>query len=169
MKVVLQKEFLELIQQHKGLIYKVCHIYAHDEASKQDLFQEIVIQLWKSFGSFRGEAKISTWMYRIALNTALTDLRKRKTKVDLHYTDQSNLDIEEVEYDSQRDEEEKLLYSAIAKLSQIEKAVVMMYLEDKSYEEMEEVLGISQGTLRVKMNRIKEKLRLLVKTESHGT
>jgi len=169
LKVVLQKEFLELIQQHKGLIYKVCHIYAHDEASKQDLFQEIVIQLWKSFGSFRGEAKISTWMYRIALNTALTDLRKRKTKVDLHYTDQSNLDIEEVEYDSQRDEEEKLLYSAIAKLSQIEKAVVMMYLEDKSYEEMEEVLGISQGTLRVKMNRIKEKLRLLVKTESHGT
>ena len=169
MKATLQKEFLELIQQHKGLIHKVCHIYAHDEASKQDLFQEIVIQLWKSFGSFRGEAKISTWMYRIALNTALTDLRRRKKKVDLHFTDQSNLDIEEVQYDNQRDEEEKLLYSAIAKLSQIEKAVVMMYLEDKSYEEMEEVLGISQGTLRVKMNRIKEKLRLLVKTESHGT
>jgi len=169
LKATLQKEFLELIQQHKGLIYKVCYLYAHDEASKQDLFQEIVIQLWKLFGSFRGEAKISTWMYRIALNTALTDLRRRKTKVDLHYTDQSNLDIEEVQYDSQRDEEEKLLYRAIAKLSQIEKAVVMMYLEDKSYEEMEEVLGISQGTLRVKMNRIKEKLRLLVKIESHGT
>ena len=158
-----EKEFLRLISEHEGLIHKICHVYAADALAKQDLFQEIVIQLWKSFENFRNESKISTWMYRVALNTALTEKRRNKTKVSISFlgslkddkAQESNMDADE--------ENLNLLFSAISKLTEVEKAVVMLYLDDKSYEDMEDVLGINQGTLRVKMNRIKEKLRQITK------
>ena len=158
-----EKKFLRLISEHEGLIHKICHVYAADALAKQDLFQEIVIQLWKSFENFRNESKISTWMYRVALNTALTEKRRNKTKVSISFlgslkddkAQESNMDANE--------ENLNLLFSAISKLTEVEKAVVMLYLDDKSYEDMEVVLGINQGTLRVKMNRIKEKLRQITK------
>jgi RNA polymerase sigma-70 factor (ECF subfamily) len=158
-----EKKFLRLISEHEGLIHKICHVYAADALAKQDLFQEIVIQLWKSFENFRNESKISTWMYRVALNTALTEKRRNKTKVSISFfsslkddkAQESNMDADE--------ENLNLLFSAISKLTEVEKAVVMLYLDDKSYEDMEDVLGINQGTLRVKMNRIKEKLRQITK------
>jgi RNA polymerase sigma-70 factor (ECF subfamily) len=158
-----EKKFLRLISEHEGLIHKICHVYAADALAKQDLFQEIFIQLWKSFENFRNESKISTWMYRVALNTALTEKRRNKTKVSISFlgslkddkAQESNMDADE--------ENLNLLFSAISKLTEVEKAVVMLYLDDKSYEDMEDVLGINQGTLRVKMNRIKEKLRQITK------
>ena len=164
-----EKKFLRLISEHEGLIHKICHVYAADALAKQDLFQEIVIQLWKSFENFRNESKISTWMYRVALNTALTEKRRNKTKVSISFlgslkddkAQESNMDANE--------ENLNLLFSAISKLTEVEKAVVMLYLDDKSYEDMEDVLGINQGTLRVKMNRIKEKLRQITKTSQYGT
>lgn len=164
-----EKEFLRVISEHEGLIHKICHVYAEDALSKQDLFQEIIIQLWKSFEHFRNESKISTWMYRVALNTALTEKRRNKTKISLSFLD--SLKDEKVQENVMDVYEENLngLYSAIAKLTEIEKAIVMLYLDDKSYEEMEEVLGIRQGNLRVKMNRIKEKLRQITKSNQHGT
>ena len=145
-----EKKFLRLISEHEGLIHKICHVYAADALAKQDLFQEIVIQLWKSFENFRNESKISTWMYRVALNTALTEKRRNKTKVSISFlgslkddkAQESNMDANE--------ENLNLLFSAISKLTEVEKAVVMLYLDDKSYEDMEDVLGINQGTLRVK-------------------
>mgnify|MGYP000556903764 FL=1 len=169
MKSDKEKKFLRLISEHEGLIHKICHVYAADALAKQDLFQEIVIQLWKSFENFRNESKISTWMYRVALNTALTEKRRNKTKVSISFlgslkddkAQESNMDADE--------ENLNLLFSAISKLTEVEKAVVMLYLDDKSYEDMEDVLGINQGTLRVKMNRIKEKLRQITKTSQYGT
>jgi RNA polymerase sigma-70 factor (ECF subfamily) len=146
------------------MIHKICNLYTSDVSEKQDLFQEIILQLWKSFKGFRNEAKISTWMYRIALNTALTHLRRSKTKVSLSFTSFINENIAE-ENDNFDQERTNLLHNAIAKLTELEKAIVMLYLDDKSYQEMEEVLGIKQGTLRVKMNRIKEKLRQITKTQ----
>jgi RNA polymerase sigma-70 factor (ECF subfamily) len=107
-------------------------------------------------------------MYRIALNTALTHLRRSKTKVSLSFTSFINANIAE-ENDNFDQERTNLLHNAIAKLTELEKAIVMLYLDDKSYQEMEEVLGIKQGTLRVKMNRIKEKLRQITKTSQYGT
>ena len=158
-----EKKFLRLISEHEGLIHKICHVYAADALAKQDLFQEIVIQLWKSFENFRNESKISTWMYRVALNTALTEKRRNKTKVSISFFD-SLKDDKAQESNMDADEENlNLLFSAISKLTEVEKAVVMLYLDDKSYEDMEDVLGINQGTLRVKMNRIKEKLRQITK------
>jgi RNA polymerase sigma-70 factor (ECF subfamily) len=163
-----EKAFLDIIREHERMIHKICNLYTSDVSEKQDLFQEIILQLWKSFKGFRNEAKISTWMYRIALNTALTHLRRSKTKVSLSFTSFINANIAE-ENDNFDQERTNLLHNAIAKLTELEKAIVMLYLDDKSYQEMEEVLGIKQGTLRVKMNRIKEKLRQITKTSQYGT
>lgn len=150
------------------MLLKVCNVYCHSEFDRQDLFQEIVIQLWKSFPKFRGESKFSTWLYRIALNTAISDLRRQKKNITL--IEPANLpgDIEDIQYYKQKEEQLQQLHSAIEQLTEIEKAITMLYLEDKSYEEMEEILGISQNNLRVKMNRIKEKLRKLTKSLEHG-
>jgi RNA polymerase sigma-70 factor (ECF subfamily) len=163
-----EKAFLDIIREHERMIHKICNLYTSDASEKQDLSQEIILQLWKSFKGFRNEAKISTWMYRIALNTALTHLRRSKTKVSLSFTSFINENIAE-ENDNFDQERTNLLHNAIAKLTELEKAIVMLYLDDKSYQEMEEVLGIKQGTLRVKMNRIKEKLRQITKTSQYGT
>ena len=124
----------------------------------QDLFQEIIIQIWKAFPKFRSESKQSTWMYRIALNTAISNLRKRQRSPHITVPDLA-LILSAEHFDHEKDEKRQLLYEAISRLSELEKAIVMLYLEEKSYEEMEEILGIGQGNLRVKMNRIKEKLR----------
>ena len=163
-----EQNFLQLVQKHQGIIRKVCHLYGRSDVDRDDLYQEIVIQLWKAFGSFRGDSKISTWMYRIALNTAISNLRKQSRKVTLSFPE--FIPREEADTNEERIKEEKLkeMYAAISRLSEVEKAIVMLYLEDKSYEEMEEILGINNGNLRVKMNRIKDKLRTLTKAESYG-
>lgn len=163
-----QTDFLKIVNENQGIIRKVCHLYGRDEAGKEDLYQEIVIQLWKAYGSFRGESKLSTWMYRIALNTAISDIRKQSRRIDLQFPEFIPKEEADV-VDHAKEENLKQLYAAIQKLSEIEKAVVMLYLEDKSYEEMEEILGINNGNLRVKMNRIKEKLRTITKEEAYGT
>jgi RNA polymerase sigma-70 factor, ECF subfamily len=157
-----EKQFESLIRDNELLIYKVCMIYAYTGADRQDLFQEIAIQLWKAFPKFEGASKFSTWLYRVAINTAITGLRKQKDFIDTYEpATLPQLSIDNTS--SEEEEQSKLLYRSIEQLNQVEKAIVMLYLEDKAYEEMEEILGISQGTLRVKMNRIKDKLRQLTK------
>jgi len=164
-----EQEFLLLVNQNQGIIRKVCHLYGRNDADKDDLYQEIVIQLWKSFTSFRGEAKFSTWMYRIALNTAISNLRKQSRKVALSFPEFIPVELADTDEEKIKEEKLKEMYAAISQLTEVEKAIVMLYLEDKSYDEMEEILGISSGTLRVKMNRIKEKLRTLTKAQAYGT
>ena len=156
------------------MIFKVCHLYCNNEEDKRDLFQEIVFQLWKSYPSFRGEAKFTTWLYRIALNTAITSIRKNKLNRLTAYVDDWSRQFAEgthaqgdhAQGDRTREirEQAELLNKAIAHLSDIEKSIVMLYLEERSYQEMEEILGINQNSLRVKMNRIKEKLKTKVWT-----
>jgi RNA polymerase sigma-70 factor, ECF subfamily len=157
-----EKQFEKHLTENELLLYKVCRLYAYSDADRQDLFQEIVIQLWKAFPKFKGQSKFSTWLYRVAINTAITGLRKQKDFIVSYepatlpqYVD-DNTGLEE-------EEQLKELHKAIEQLNQVEKAIVMLYMEDKTYEEMEEILGISQGNLRVKMNRIKEKLRQITK------
>ncbi|MBI2730839.1 MAG: sigma-70 family RNA polymerase sigma factor [Sphingobacteriales bacterium] len=164
-----QQEFLELIKAHQPLIHKVCHLYGQTPMDKQDLFQEIVIQTWKAYHSFRGASKFSTWLYRIALNTAISSYRKSKRTISTTAIDGLPVELAEQEYDFATEEKLKQLYTAIGKLTEVERAIVMLYLDDKTYEEMEEVLGINQNNLRVKMNRIKDKLRQLTKNEVYGT
>lgn len=165
----IQDDFLQLIQTHQGLLHKVCSLYENNAADREDLFQEMVLQLWKSYNSFRGEAKISTWMYRIALNTALSSIRKNKRRIPVSYPEMIPYDASDEKPDRIQEEKIRFLYQAIARLTEVERALVMLYLEEKSYEEMEEIMGISSGTLRVKMNRIKEKLRQQTKGFEYGT
>ncbi len=162
-----QEEFLRLLQQHKGAIIKVCSLYTRRPEEKDDLFQEIVIQLWKAWPNFKGHSKFSTWLYRVALNTAISGLRKKEANIVLmdgndlpHFPDLDDHTVKE--------EQLKALYEAIRQLPEIDRAIVLLYLEDNNYEEMEDILGISQGTLRVKMNRAKEKLKKTIQTMSYG-
>ena len=162
-KNVQEIEFAGLIKEYELLVFKVCRVYAYTNQDRQDLFQEIMIQLWKSFPGFNRQSKFSTWLYKVAIYTAIAGLRKQKNFI--HSTEPENLPntTEDIGYDSTRDEQLIELFKAIEQLNEIEKAIIMLYLEDKSYEEMEEILGINQGNLRVKMNRIKDKLRQLTK------
>jgi RNA polymerase sigma-70 factor, ECF subfamily len=161
-----QTEFLKLVEQHRGIIIKICAIYARQPEEREDLFQEVIVQLWKAWPSFKGLSKFSTWLYRIALNTSISGLRKKKT--DLVYMDQLHMPESGYEEDNTRKEQLGALYRAIRQLPEIDRAVVMLFLEDHSYEEMEEILGISQGALRVKMARAKEKLKRTIQTIEHG-
>lgn len=163
-----QNEFVALVHQHRAMLYKVCNLYCTSDHDKQDLFQEIVIQLWGAYPRFRGDSKFSTWLYRIALNTAISDLRKQKKHIKSVEPDLLPTEIQDIQYSNEKEERLQQLYKAINHLTEIEKAIVMLYLEDKSYEEMEDILGINQNNLRVKMNRIKEKLRKLTKSVEHG-
>lgn len=152
----MDSEFIDILNNHRGLIFKVCNIYCADREDRKDLFQEIVLQIWKSLGSFRNESALSTWMYRIALNTAITHLRKEKQSV-------SRLSIEGIEIPDINDSDEKeeslkQLFAAIEQLNKIDKSVVLLYLEEKSYEEISEITGLSKTNVGVKLNRIKAKL-----------
>jgi RNA polymerase sigma-70 factor, ECF subfamily len=156
-----EKRFISLINTHQGLIHKICIMYENDPDVRNDLFQEIVFQLWKSFSSFRGEAKITTWMYRIALNTAISGFRKQTRNVKTEDLKELHLNISDSwEYDGEEDI--RRLHWAIRQLSEIERAMIMLALEEVPYEEIAETIGITQNNVRVRMNRIREKLKKLM-------
>jgi RNA polymerase sigma-70 factor (ECF subfamily) len=155
----LEKEFVQVISQNQGIIHKVCSIYCDSEEDRRDLFQEILAQLWKSFPSFRNESKFSTWMYRVALNTAITSFKRSKRQPDQTGLDIGTFQLAEEEYDHETEEQLKLLHKAISQLSGIEKSIILLFLENKKYEEIAEITGITQNYVRVKMNRIKNKLK----------
>lgn len=156
-----EKSFITLVKEHQGIIHKVCILYETDKEARNDLFQEIVLQLWKSFNTFRGESKITTWMYRIALNTAISGLRKLGRKIKTEELDDYHLNISDTSEDHQEDELQKLQW-AIRQLTEIERAMIMMALDEVPYEEIAETIGITQNNVRVRMNRIREKIRNLI-------
>ncbi|MGN7759031.1 RNA polymerase sigma factor [Chryseobacterium sp. 22532] len=165
MSTTLERNFVDFFKPNQRLIHKICKIYTDNAEDHQDLFQEITIQLWRSFPSFKGEAKFSTWMYKVALNTAMTLFKKPQKKVLWH----SDIDVSslKMEYEVYEDDEYKLrkMYKAIHELSDVEKALIMMYLEDRPYKEIGEILGITEGNARVKMNRAKNNLKTKINTK----
>jgi len=152
-----EKEFIHLLNQHQKIVYKVCNLYMDLHSDREDLFQEITLQAWKAYGNFRGDAKFSTWLYRVALNTAITFFRKDKKKPDIYSTDTMPEKVEE--NTDPVEEQVKAMYAAIGELSKIDKALVMLYLEDYSYQEIGEMMGITANNVAVKMNRIKVRLK----------
>jgi RNA polymerase sigma factor (sigma-70 family) len=137
-------------------------MYCDREEDRNDLFQEIVAQLWKSFPSFRNESKVSTWMYRVGLNTAITSFRKNKRRPDRSGLAYENLQIVDENSEAETEENIKHLHRAVAQLTGIEKSIILLFLENKKYEEIAEITGITQNYVRVKMNRIKKKLKKLM-------
>ncbi|WP_188370710.1 RNA polymerase sigma factor [Muriicola marianensis] len=158
----LEHQFVTELENNQNIVHKVCSLYTHDRDSHNDLFQEITIQLWKAYPKFRGESKFSTWMYRVALNTAITLYRKSKKRVPTQDFDSVLFKIKADEYDAEEERQLKLMYDAIRQLGDIDKALVFLYLEDKSYSEISETLGITEVNARVKMNRVKTKLRTIL-------
>ena len=158
----MEKEFLQIIQKNQGIIHKVCNIYCDFEEDRNDLFQEIVTQLWKSYPSFRNDSKFTTWMYRVALNTAITTFKKDKRRPDQNRLSYVNFQMEDENYDSELEENIKLLHKAVSQLTGVEKSIVLLYLENKKYEEIADITGITQNYVRVKMNRIRKKLKKLM-------
>ncbi|QGY44873.1 sigma-70 family RNA polymerase sigma factor [Maribellus comscasis] len=161
----MEKEFLQIIQKNQGIIHKVCNIYCDVEEDRNDLFQEIVAQLWKSYPSFRNDSKFSTWMYRVALNTAITSFKKNKRRPDQSSLSYDNFQLADEKYDTETEENIKQLHKAVGQLTGVEKSIVLLYLENKKYEEIAEITGITQNYVRVKMNRIKKKLKKFMVTE----
>lgn len=154
-----EKHFLEQVNRHQAIIHKICRLYRDSFEDREDLFQEIMFQLWQSFPSFEGKSKITSWMYRIALNTALASFRKHNP--DIAYTDNLPEYPEAASNEEQELQKEKLL-AALKKLDDTEKAIIALYFEDMSYGEIAAITGISENYVGVKLNRIKTKIQKLL-------
>ena len=158
----LEKQFVSLLDEHQNIVHKVCRVYTNNSDAHKDLFQEVTIQLWKAYPKFRGDSKFSTWMYRVALNTAITLYRKSKRQIQTNDISDFHYKLEYDEYDGEIEEQMQLLYKAIRQLSDVEKALILLYLEDKPYKEIAETMGITEVNARVKVNRIKGKLKTIL-------
>ena len=150
--------FARLVKEHKSTIYTVCYMFSHDENEVNDLFQETLINMWKGLDGFREESKISTWIYRVTLNTCLLQERKKKKEVkkvplsmDVNFFEDSDANSMQV----------RQLHQRIGRLGLVDRALVMMWLEGMSYDEMGAVMGISPQNVGVKLFRIKEQLKKL--------
>ncbi len=154
-----KKEFVALLEENKGIIHKISLLYTGNPADKADLFQDICMQLWRSYKSFRNDSLFSTWLYRVALNTAISQVRKKKT---LDTNEYLGLYYESSGGDSE--DKSKMLFKAIAQLNKIDRALILLWLEEKKYEEIADILGISKSNVSVKLVRIKEKLTEIIKS-----
>ena len=153
----LEKEFLSMIEEQKRTIYKVCYMYANDQDDLNDLFQETVLNLWKSFPRYRGDSSLNTWVYRIAMNTCISFLRHSNTRPQtIPMTAQI---AGSLETDEETEARLKYLYNLINQLGKLERALILLWLEERSYQEMADILGISKANVAVKLNRIREKLK----------
>ena len=152
-----EKEFIQLIQEHQQIIHKVCSIYMDTPPDREDLFQEIMISAWKGSKNFKGDAKFSTWLYRVALNTAITFFKKGRKEPAVYSESTEHTQIP----DEQNNQEAQLaaLTSAINDLNGIDKALIILYLENVTYPDIAVILGISANNVAVKMNRIKTRLK----------
>jgi RNA polymerase sigma-70 factor (ECF subfamily) len=158
----MESDFIQTVNDHAGIIQNVCRLYGKDEEDRKDLYQEIVLQLWRAFPSFRGESKASTWMYRVALNTAISLFRRQSRQIAPVPIDQELLNLDQRVVSADADQQMQQFYHAVDQLSLIEKAIVFLYLDDNSYEEIARIAGISQSNVGVKLNRIKGKLKKIV-------
>ena len=152
----IEKAFIELIQKNERLIYKVCSIYVSDEFPISDLYQEVVYNLWKGFPKFRNECSVSTWMYRVALNTCITGMRKefrRPQHVCILDFKENLIEPESME------ENIREMYKLIYQLKTLERAIILLYLEEKSYQEIADITGLTLNNVAIKLKRIKEKLK----------
>lgn len=156
----METEFLGLIHESQKIIHKICKLYRDSREDQEDLFQEIVYQLWKSYPGFRRESKVSSWIYRIALNTAIATYRKSKISIDYYEEFPEHIHPSNEKTIS---ENEERLFWALRKLNDSEKAVISLYLEDFNYKEIAEITGISDSNVGVRLNRIKNKLKQILK------
>ena len=151
-----EKEFAALVQEQKSTIYSICYMFSKDKDEIDDLFQETLIHLWQGFEKFRNESKIETWVYRVTMNTCISMDRKKKSRgeriplaVDIDLFDENDKDMEQVQ----------MLYKRIQKLGVFDRAIIMLWLENLSYDEIGQIVGISAKNVSVRLVRIREELK----------
>lgn len=152
----LELEFAQMVKEHKSTIYTVCYMFSKDEDEVADLFQDILINLWSGFSKFRGESGVNTWIYRVSLNTCISAERKKKRKgetvpltMDVNLFDDGDEDLKQI----------RMLQKRISALGPFDRAIVLLWLENLSYEEIASIVGISVKNVSVRLFRIKEQLK----------
>ena len=160
-----ETDFLKLVNQHKGILYKASRIYADSLEDREDLQQEILIQLWKSYQNFKGNSEFSTWMYRVAINTAITYLKKEKKRTDNQTL--YHFEVQNEDYNPSKDRQLEVFYTAVQELKALEKAIIFYFMEGMSHKEIGDNLGLSEGNARVKLNRTKEKIQQIIKKSGY--
>jgi len=152
--------FIQLIEANRGIIHKICMMYTSTQADKEDLYQEICLQLWRSYRNYRAESKFSTWLYRVALNTAISSVRKNRRRIE-------TVELNQAEHFVSRDSEQegmtRMLFKALSRLNKVDRAIILLWLEEKEYAEISEVMGISSSAVSVRLVRIREKLKSIIK------
>ena len=150
-----EEMFARLAREHKSTIYTVCYMFSNDEEEVNDLFQEALVNLWKGYGSFRHESKIGTWVYRVTLNSCISSERKKKRRVqaipltmDVNLYEDNDADTKQI----------RQLHERIQKIGMVDRAIVLMWLENMSYDEIAAVIGITPKNVGVKLFRIKQQL-----------
>jgi len=161
------KQFTALVEKHQGIIFKVSRMYCENADCRKDLFQDILFQLWKSYDSYKPEYKFSSWMYRVALNTAISQFRKGRNR-NLDFVGELPENLIADELLKEKEERAIILHKAINQLNKGEKAIIILYMDDYTYEEISEIIGISNSNVGVKINRIKTKLQTILKELGYG-
>ena len=154
-----KEEFIKSLEEYKGIINKISFAYTNNINDRNDLKQEILIQLWKSYPKFNHKSKLSTWIYRVALNTAISNLRKTKRKIREVELSEQHYQIPDSDNKTELNENIKTLYELIYRLNELERAIILLYLEDQSYSEIAGIVGISETNVATKLSRIKLKLK----------
>jgi RNA polymerase sigma factor (sigma-70 family) len=151
--------FLSLIEEHKRIIFKICHAYCRDKSEHDDLAQEIVYELWRSFAKYDQRSKFSTWLYRIALNVAISYYRKKKKHRHIVPYEEHLIEVPEQEQDQLKDERFGLLQQFIQSLNEIDRSIMMLYLDEQPYRDIAAIIGISETNVATRIGRIKEKIK----------
>lgn len=154
-----EQYFLDILEQYQGIIRRVCLMYSRSNHDYDDLYQETLANMWRGIGGFRGESALSTWIYRTTVNTCITWLR-RNSRHDNHLDLDQAINAIAGEDELQR-ERVKWLYSTISRLNPFEKALIMLWLDDKSYDEIADITGLTRANVAVRLHRLKAKLKEL--------
>jgi RNA polymerase sigma-70 factor (ECF subfamily) len=159
MKSITEDKFIDDINRNIGIIYKICNIYFTGPDDRKDACQEILYRLWRSYPGFKGDAKFSTWLYKVALNTAITHAKKSSRELGKEKLPENYIELTEVNEQNGIDEKLTFLYAAINTLSGMDKAITLLYLEDNSYDEISAITGLTKSNVSVRLVRIKKNLK----------
>lgn len=162
MNRVSEKEFQVFLDEHYAILQNVCSMYSDTDDDFHDNMQEVMLQLWRSYSNFDGRSKISTWVYRVALNVCLVQARRKKNLLKKHMSWASEPEIDDLEDKRRLERRSGMLTDAIKKLKEADRAIILLYLEEMSYEEISDITGLTVSNVGVKLNRIRKKLKELI-------